>query len=547
MTEIPEKWDLETEVLVIGTGGAGLTAAILAHDQGAKVTVIERSDRVGGTTAVSGGGIWIPLNHRMEEKGRKDDRDSALKYCKTLVRGKSPDALVETFVDTGHEMLKYMETYTPVRFEATKMPDYHMEIEGAGTGRTLGPLLFNINDLGDSGAKLRRSALINVNLPMTFSDLEEWEAFTKPQQIPFDVIAERMEAGLLGFGESLVGALYRGCLDRGVDPILKTRARELVLESGEVVGIKAEQEGRDYYIRAHKAVILASGGFEWSEELKAVFLPGEITHPSSPPFNEGDGLKMAMAAGAMLGNMSEAWGWSAVQIHGEEYEGRILSRGILPEKALPHCILVNGRGKRFVNEAADYNTMFKPLWAIDANTGNYANLPAFYILDEQYHEKYVFLTALPKEPYPPWIIQGNTVEELAQNAGIDPVGLKETCERFNRFAVEGIDPDFDRGKSTFDHYWGDDEQPANPSLGTIEKPPFYAIRVHVGALGTKGGPRTNEKGQVLHVSGRPIPGLYAAGNVMAGVSGPIYWGGGGTIGPAMTFGYICGRNAALEK
>lgn len=546
MAEKPEKWDLETEVIVVGTGGAGLTAAILAHDTGAKVSVIERTNKVGGTTAVSGGGIWIPLNHHMEEKGYKDDREGVLKYCKTLVRDRSPNELVETFVNTGSEMLKYMEEHTPVKFEATKMPDYHMEVEGANTGRTLGPLLFNINDLGESAPNLRRSPLINASIPMTFADLEAWEAFTKPHQIPFDVISERMEAGLLGFGESLIAALYKGCLDRGIEPILNTRARELVMKAGEVIGLRAEKEGKDCYIRASKAVILASGGFEWSDELKAAYLPGEVTHPSSPPFNEGDGLKMAMAAGALLGNMSECWGWTAVQIQGEEYEGRILSRGILPEKALPHCILVNGRGKRFVNEAASYNTMFKPLWAIEANSGEYANLPAFYIMDEQYHEKYVFLTAMPKEPYPPWVIQGDTLEELAQKAGIDPEGLKETCERFSKFAVKGIDPDFQRGKSSFDHYWGDPEQPANPSLGTIEKSPFYAIRVHVGALGTKGGPRTNTKGQVMHVSGQPIQGLFAAGNVMAGVSGPIYWGGGGTIGPAMTFGYICGKNAASE-
>ncbi len=386
MAEKPEKWDLETEVIAVGTGGAGLTAAILAHDTGAKVSVIERTNKVGGTTAVSGGGIWIPLNHHMEEKGYKDDREGVLKYCKTLVRDRSPNELVETFVNTGSEMLKYMEEHTPVKFEATKMPDYHMEVEGANTGRTLGPLLFNINDLGESAPNLRRSPLINASIPMTFADLEAWEAFTKPHQIPFDVISERMEAGLLGFGESLIAALYKGCLDRGIEPILNTRARELVMKAGEVIGLRAEKEGKDCYIRASKAVILASGGFEWSDELKAAYLPGEVTHPSSPPFNEGDGLKMAMAAGALLGNMSECWGWTAVQIQGEEYEGRILSRGILPEKALPHCILVNGRGKRFVNEAASYNTMFKPLWAIEANSGEYANLPAFYIMDEQYHE-----------------------------------------------------------------------------------------------------------------------------------------------------------------
>jgi len=545
VAEKPEKWDLITDVLVVGTGGAGLTAAILAHDNGAKVTVIEWSDKVGGATAVSAGGIWTPLNQHMAEKGYRDTRDAALAYCRTLARGRSSDELIEAFVDTGPEMIRYLEEHTPLELEASNMPDYHPEVEGANTGRTQGPLLFNIKELGNSASNLRRSPIIS--LPITYTDMEEWKIFSKPQNVPFDLVEERKEAGLLGIGESLMAALYKACMDRGIETVLNTRALELIADRGEVIGLQAERDGNDCYVKADKAVILACGGFEWNEELIAAFLPGEITHPSSPPFNDGDGLKMAMAIGAKLGNMSASWGWSVVQIPGEEYEGRILSRGIVPEKSLPHCILVNRQGRRFVNEAASYNAMFKPLWALGANSGQYTNLPAWYVFDEQYHEKYVFLTAMPGEPYPPWVIQGDTLQELAQKTGIDPEGLKETCNRFSKFAAEGVDHDFQRGESAFDHYWGDKENKPNPSLGSIEKPPFYAIPIHVGALGTKGGPRTNSKGQVLHVSGNPIPGLYAAGNVMAGVSGPTSWGGGGTIGPALTFGYICGKNAANEK
>jgi len=543
MSKKPENWNLKTEVLVVGSGGAGLTAAIVAHDKGAKVTVIERADKIGGTTSVSGAGLWMPLNHHMAERGFADSREDALKYCKNLAKGKASDELIETYVDTASEMLKYIEDHTPAKFESTKMPDYHMDIAGSKEGRNVGLLLFDTNVMGENVSNLRRNPFY-PGMPITWSEIEKWEMFTKPQNVPFHILAERMEAGLWGFGEGLIACLYKACLDRGIEIILKTRALELIMDDDRVIGLLAQQDGRNWYGRAEKAVILASGGFEWNEELKAAFLPGPLTHPASPPFNEGDGLKMAMAAGAKLGNMTEIWGWSSVHWPGEEYEDRQLNRGIVPEKSLPHCIMVNRHGKRFVNEASSYSVMIKPMWHVDENTLEYANLPAWFIIDQQYHESYSFQTIMPGDPVPPWVDQADTLEGLADKVGIDAEGLKATVSRFNQFALEGVDHDFRRGKSLFDRYWGDKDHKPNPSLGTIEKPPFYALQAHVGCLGTKGGPKTNTKGQVLHLKGEPIPGLFAAGNTMAGVSGPCYWGGGGTIGPAMTFGYICGKNAA---
>jgi 3-oxosteroid 1-dehydrogenase len=544
MAKKPDKWDLETEVLVVGTGGSALTAAILAHDNGAGVTVIEKSDKVGGATAVSGGGIWAPGNHHMAS----DSREDILKYCKRLTKGRAPDELIETYVDTVPEAIKYMEDNTPVELESTLWPDYHPEMEGAHQGdasRMLCPVLFNKNDLGDQINKLRPNP--TLGFPMTFNDMAKWESLSKPANIPFDVIAERMEAGFCGLGEALMGSMYRGCLDRGIDPIVNTRAMEFILEEGRVIGVKAKQGDKDYYIRASKAVILASGGFEWNEDLKAQFLPGEITHPNSPPSNEGDGLKMAMALGADLGNMSEIWGQASLQIPGEEYDGIQLNRCSMVERSLPHVIIVNMKGQRFVNEAASYNDMLKSFWILDPNTCDYLNLPAWTIFDEQYHENYAMLTFMPGDDPPLWVSHADTLEKLAQKIGLDPQDLTSNIDRFNRFAEEGVDHDFQRGKSVFDQYWGDKDNKPNPNLGTIAKPPFYALPTFTGAIGTKGGPKINTKGQVMHVSGKPIPGLYAAGNVTAGVSGPAYWGGGGTIGPGMIFGYICGINAAKEK
>ncbi len=548
MSEKPAKWNLETDVLVVGTGGAALTAAISAHDKGASVTVIEKSDKVGGTTGVSGGGIWVPCNHHMAENGYEDSREDALRYCRKLAKGRAPDALIEAYLDTGPEMIQYLEDHTPLNLESTRTPDYHPEMAGGHDGtrsRMLAPTLFNKNELGESLVNLRPSH--TLFLPMTFSEMYEWDALGKPANIPMELLAERMEQGLAAFGEGLIGALYKGCLDRSIDPVLNTRALELIMEREEVIGLRAEKDGKDFHIRANKAVILACGGFEWDDGLKATFLPGEITHPNSPPQNEGDGLRMAMAAGADLGNMSEIWGYTSVHIPGEEYDARPLNRCSLVERSLPHVILVNKKGKRFVNEAACYNDMHKSLWALDPNTCEYVNMPNWHLFDDQFHEKYMMFSFMPGDDPPPWLPHADTLEDLAQQVGIDPEGLAETVVRFNKFAGQGVDPDFQRGKSLFDQSSGDRLHKPNPCLGTIEKPPFYALPTHLGAIGTKGGPKTNTKGQVLHVSGKPILGLYAAGNVAAGVSGPAYWGGGGTIGPGMVFGYISGISAALEK
>jgi len=210
------------------------------------------------------------------------------------------------------------------------------------------------------------------------------------------------------------------------------------------------------------------------------------------------------------------------------------------ERSLPHSIIVNKKGKRFVNEAANYNDMSKPFWIMDPNTCAYANLPAWLIMDQQYFDKYACMMIMPGNPVPDYVYRADTVERLAANLGVDPAGLAATVERFNAYALNGSDLDFDRGKSAYDNAYGDPVNKPNPNLGTIGKAPFYALQVFCGSIGTKGGPVTNENAQVMHVSGEPIPGLYASG-------GRAYWGGGGTIGPAMVFGYLAGRHAATEK
>jgi succinate dehydrogenase/fumarate reductase flavoprotein subunit len=527
----------EADVIVVGSGGAGLTAAILAHDNGARVAVIERSDKVGGTTAVSGGGLWVPMNHYMTEP---DDREAALTYCKRLTAGRADDALVETFVDTAAVMARYLEERTPVSFVPTTMPDYQSELPGARPqgGRTLDQEFYPRAELADWAAKLRPSPLMFVPLRIE----EGMRSMGNPRGLNVQAIVERMQQGLMGSGNALIGRLLKACLDRRIEISLETRARRLVQEEGRIAGVEVEREDAGMTITA-RAVVLASGGFEWNAELWSRFQPGTLAQHCSPPFNEGDALLMAAEAGAELANMNEAWLYPGFAIPGEEHEGRPVSRWVIGERTLPHALAVNRFGQRFTNEGANYNDMAKSLLDFDPTTYEPRNLPSWCIMDAQYRRSYPIMTVMPRDPDPDWLLKYDSMDALAAGVNIPGDALQATIDRFNGFASAGKDEDYGRGESAYERWVGDPNGP-HPCLGTVEEPPFYALPLDLAAAGTKGGPRTNTKGQVLHVRGGVIPGLYAAGNAMAGVSGPGYYGGGGTIGLAMTWGYICGIDAA---
>jgi succinate dehydrogenase/fumarate reductase flavoprotein subunit len=255
---------------------------------------------------------------------------------------------------------------------------------------------------------------------------------------------------------------------------------------------------------------------------------------------------MAMSVGADLGNMTEAWWCPSLDIPGEEYDGRQLHRGDFATRSLPHTIIVNRQGRRFVNEAQNYNDLMKPFFAFEPHAYERANLPAHLVLDQQYLDKYALMTHMPGRPAPEWLVRADSLDALAKAIGVDGAGLRATVDRFNGFASEGVDKDFHRGDSLYDHFYGDPDNKPNPNLGRLEKGPFYAIEVHPGAIGTKGGARVNARAQVLDVDGAPIPGLFAAGNVMAGVTGAGYPGAGSTIGAGMTFGFIAGRDSAKQ-
>lgn len=535
------------DVVVLGTGAAGLTAAIRAHEGGAKVGVFEKGEKVGGTSSWSGGMTWIPNNPHMAELGIHDSADEAMEYIMSLSHGMIEEHLARAFVDAGPEMVQWMEDNTPVQFEIVEgFPDYHPEFPSGRPegGRSMECPLYSFKELGDWADKITRSYFFTLPLTMTESTVGGGVF----GQVPDEEIQRRTEAQEWGCGHSLIGRLLKGCLDRGIEPITDARAVELIQENGRVTGVKFEGEDGPFQIGVRGGVVMATGGFEWNKDMVKSFLRGPMTSPVSIPTNTGDGLKMAMKAGASLGNMREAWWMPAIEIPGDRGDGLPMLYLFQGERSRPGAIMVNRTGKRFVNEASNYNAFGSAFHVQDVAKFEYSNLPCWSIFDQECVDNYGFVQTKPGEPVLDFVMRADTVGELAEKLDVPSDTLEETIATWNANVEAGFDPDFSRGESAQDMWWGDAAKGATKAatLGTLEKAPFYAIEVTSGSLGTKGGPKTDTNGQVLDLDGDPIIGLYAAGNVMASPMGMTYGGAGGTLGPGMTFGYLAGRHAAEQ-
>jgi succinate dehydrogenase/fumarate reductase flavoprotein subunit len=436
------------QIVVLGTVGAGLTAAIAAHDAGAQVTVLEKHDQVGG------------------------------------------------------------------------MPN---------GGRSLDCPLFPFAELGEWKDRVTRSPYYP---DPRYSIFESPLGQARPVPLAQEELDRRAERDERGSGQALIGLLLRACLDRGIEPVTGARAVRLIQQDGAVCGMAIERGGEAQQIAAD-AVILATGGFEWDEDLKRAFLRGPMTHPVSIPTNTGDGLKMAMRVGAQLGNMREAWWMPVHEVPKEDVStGVVLVAG---SRALPHSIMVNRKARRFVNEAANYNAFGAAFHEQDVSAFDYANLPCWLVFDQTYIERYGFgmMGGVLGQAPPQSVMRAETLAGLAQRLEIPADALEETVARWNAMVAAGRDTDFRRGEAAHDIWWGDPDNRGSvaATLGPLEKGPFYAVPIKSGALGTKGGPKTNREAQVLDVDCAPTPGLYAAGNVMASAMGMTYGGPGGTIAP----------------
>ena len=531
-------WDNDVDVVVLGSGGAGLTAALTAASNGASVEVYEKAATVGGTTAVSGGIVWIPA-HKRSADGELPVED-AMAYLRAQSLGFMDDELMETFVRTGAEMLDYVEAHSELQFEiAEGFPDYKPELPGGrpSGGRSLNAKPFDLSRLGEWRDRI-------TSFPADFSNVGI-DAETRAR---IHASVDNESGDYCVAGTALIAGLLRGLLDIGVVPRTDARAVELISDSGQITGVRISLGGKDIRVRARRGVVLATGGFEWDAKLVEAYLRGPMRGAVSPPHNTGDGLRMAMAHGADLANMGEAWWVPIVQLPGDTFQGHPRSRSVRLERTRPRSIIVNRAGKRFLNEAGEYNSMAGPFQYLDPRDG-YANDPAWIVFDSQHLKRYGFLGVLPGDEAPDWFSPSKDLAELGAKTGIDADGLARTLAAWNDNVAHETDPDFGRGSSAYDGYWGDTSAAtvAGQTLGPIDIAPYYAVPVSVGAMGTKGGPRTDRDGRVLHVDGSVIPGLYAAGNAMAGATGKAYGGAGGTLGPAMVFGYRAGLAVAARS
>ncbi|MBB5915458.1 succinate dehydrogenase/fumarate reductase flavoprotein subunit [Nocardia transvalensis] len=530
--------EVTVDVVVLGSGAAGLTAALTAAVRGASVAVFEKAATVGGTSAVSGGIAWIPAHDRSPD-GPLTIAD-ALSYLHAQSLGSMDDELVETFVRTGAAMVEFVEAHSGTRFEiADGFPDYKPELPGGrpGGGRSLSPVAFDLARLGEWRDRI-------TAFPADWSNV----GFDAETRARLHAGATDASADLCVAGTALVAGLLAGVLDAGVALHTGARAVELIADGRTVTGVRIASETGDFTVRARNGVVLATGGFEWDPDLVRAYLRGPMHGPVSPPNNTGDGLRMAMARGADLGTMSEAWWVPVVRIPGDTIEGKPRSRSVRLERTRPRSIMVNRAGRRFVNEASEYNSMAGAFHYLDPK-GGYVNDPGWIVFDAEHLRRYGFLGVAPGDPVPEWFCESADLAELGAKNGIDPEGLTATVSDWNGYVAAEADPDFGRGASAYDGWWGDENAatPAGRTLGPIDTAPYYAVPVTVGAMGTKGGPRTDRDGRVVHVDGTVIPGLFAAGNAMAGVTGRAYGGAGGTIGPGMVWGFRAGHTAATGK
>ena len=536
----------EVDVIILGTGAAGMAAALAAHDAGASVALIERWARVGGTSAISGGVIWVADNPRMRAAGMADSREDALAYFRSLDHGDLVDETLEAFVDKGPEALAFLVDAGALKVSVLPgYPDYYLDRPGAKPegSRALDHDLFALGDLGEWAAKIYA---IEEPKPLMLRETPLGGASAMP---PMEVLGQRMAERQCGFGQAMVARLLKACLDRGIEPVLGVETRRLVKHGERITGIEGVKDGDPFAMTARRGVIITTGGFEWDTELRQTFLRGPVTAPASPPTGTGGGLKLAMAAGAKLGNMTNAW-WAPTLVTPDApwASGEQRAQIILIERTVPHAIMVNRKAERFCNEAANYSALGGVFHQFDPANYDYLNLPAYLIFDAQYAERYPLGTRQPGQPIPDWVMRADTLEGLADEIGLDPAALTKTVARFNDHAEAGFDPDFGRGTSAYDHFYGDRSREGTAvTLGAVREGPFYAVEIASGLLGTNGGPRTDGAARILGHDGAPIPGLLGAGNAIACPTGGIYAGAGGTLGPALTFGYIAGRTAALAN
>lgn len=562
------------DVVVVGSGAGALLAAARAADEGLTVLVVEKANVLGGTSAISGGGIWIPDNHDMPRVGLKDSIDAAFGYVKACASGQASDDRILAYVETARWMARYLgQIGVPYR-SMPKYSDYYPGMAGAlPGGRTMDPVDFNAAKLGTEALELLRPTNPGQLIfgRMHINAFEAHSMLAQERKSKFVLIwimtryfldypwrrKTKRDRRLTG-GQALVGGLFAALRKRKIPTWLGTPMQSLVTEGGRVTGVVVQRDGRDVIVSAHKAVLLAAGGFERNQAMREQYLPrptNEAWTATPPGGNTGDAIRAGAQVGGALHLMTHTWGAPTMEVPKEEK-----FRAVFVERSLPGCMVVNTHGERFLNESGPYPEFQQAMFANHEKTGG--AIPAWIVFDADFRAKYPIGPLMPAAAVPDsklrksWLNKvywkDDTLDGLARQIGIDPAGLAASAARMTEFAHTGKDLDFDRGGNVFDRYYGDMHVKPNPNLAPIAKAPFYAMKLYPGDIGTKGGLLTDRDARVLDEVGQPIAGLYCVGNNSASMMGPAYPGAGSTLGPAMTFAYravahIAGKPIALER
>ena len=546
------------DLVVVGSGASGLAAAVTAASLGLSVIVIEKDSHVGGTSAWSGGWMWVPRNELAVAAGIVEDIDAPRQYLKhELGEGYNP-ALVEMFLEQAPRMVHFFRSETSVEFVAGNViPDFHGKTPHAGLGgRSICAAPFDGRELGESIKRLRTPLDLISPFGMGIASGADFQAFldasTKPAATWHvakrflrhfrDMLLHRRGLHLVN-GNALVARLFKSANDLGVTILTDCPARQILTEDGRVTGVIAGDE----HITAERGVVLAAGGFPHDPARHTELSPYTEHHSAAPPTNTGDGMRLGEAAGGVVStDLSNSTAWAPVSLVPQD-DGSIGRYPHLFERAKPGLIMVTPSGRRFANEANSYHDVMQALFAA---TPPGAQPQAWLICDQVFHNRYGLGRS---RPFPfriaPWLKngylkRGSTYAELASQCGIDAATFERTMANYNRHAQRGEDPEFGRGDTPYNRIQGEARHKPNPCIAPIRRGPFYAVKIVSGSLGTFAALKTDEHARVLRQDGAPVGGLWAVGNDMSSMMAGRYPAGGITLGPGMTFGFVAAHDAA---
>jgi 3-oxosteroid 1-dehydrogenase len=549
--------DTEVDLVVVGSG-TGMAAALAARELGLSVLIVEKSSHVGGSTARSGGALWLPGSPVLREAGAGDTAERAKTYLASVVAGSAPSERADRFVEQLTATVDMLRRTTPMRlFWARDYSDYHPEAPGgSAAGRTCECKPLDTAMLGQYRSRLRPGVLeVTVPMPTTGADYRWMNLMARVPRKGIPTIAKRLAQGVGGLllgrryaagGQALAAGLFAGVLRAGIPVWTDTTLVGLVQDGNRVTGAVVDHGGRRVSVSARRGVILAAGGFDHDMEMRWKFQSESLGSDLSlgADTNTGDGIRIGQEVGAGIDLMDQAWWFPAVAPLPDQAPAVMLA-----ERSLPGSLIVNQHGERFINESTDYMSFGQRL--LELEHGGCPVESMWIVFDQQYRNGYVFAAELfPRMAIPrPWYDAGiacrsDTLGGLAQHMGVPRDRFAEAMHRFNEGAHAGIDGDFHRGESAYDRYYGDPTITPNPNLRPLENGPFYAVRMVLSDLGTCGGLRADDRARALREDGSVIDGLYAIGNTAANAFGATYPGAGATIAQGLVYGYVAARDAA---